>query len=145
MESISAGVLNLLEAVRFTNKKIRVYNAGSGEAFGDTGDEPAHEETAFRPRSPYAVAKLYAYWITINYREAYGIYACNGILFNHESPFRPEKFVTQKIIKTAARIASGSREQLNLGRIDIERDWGWAPDYVEAMWLMLQKKFLKIL
>lgn len=138
MESISAGVLNLLEAVRFTNKKIRVYNAGSGEAFGDTGDEPANEETAFRPRSPYAVAKAAGFWQVANYREAYDLFACTGLLFNHESPLRPQRFVTQKIINGAKEIAAGNLKSMVLGNLDITRDWGWAPEYVEAMWLMLQ-------
>jgi GDPmannose 4,6-dehydratase len=138
MESISAGVLNLLEAVRFTNKKIRVYNAGSGEAFGDTGSEPANEETAFRPRSPYAVAKAAGYWQVANYREAYDLFACTGLLFNHESPLRPKRFVTQKIINGAKEIAEGHLKNMVLGNLDITRDWGWAPEYVEAMWMMLQ-------
>jgi GDPmannose 4,6-dehydratase len=138
MESISAGVLNLLEAVRFTNKKIRVYNAGSGEAFGDTGDEPANEETAFRPRSPYAVAKAASYWQVANYREAYDLFACTGLLFNHESPLRPQRFVTQKIINGAKEIAAGNLKSMALGNLDITRDWGWAPEYVQAMWMMLQ-------
>jgi GDPmannose 4,6-dehydratase len=140
MESISAGVLNLLEAVRFTNKKIRVYNAGSGEAFGDTGDEPANEKTAFRPRSPYAVAKAAGFWQVANYREAYDLFACTGLLFNHESPLRPQRFVTQKIINGAKEIAAGNLQNMVLGNLDITRDWGWAPEYVEAMWLMLQTK-----
>ena len=139
IETIAIGTLNLLEAIRFSGLKTRFYNASSSECFGDIGSEAASEETPFMPRSPYAVAKVAAHNLVNNYREAYDVFACNGILFNHESPFRPEKFVTQKIIKTAARIASGSTEQLNLGRIDIERDWGWAPDYVAAMWSMLQK------
>ena len=138
MESISAGVLNLLEAVRFTNKKIRVYNAGSGESFGDTGDEPANEETAFRPRSPYGVAKAAGFWQVANYREAYDLFACTGLLFNHESPLRPQRFVTQKIINGAKEIAAGNLKNMVLGNLDITRDWGWAPEYVEAMWLMLQ-------
>ncbi len=138
MESISAGVLNLLEAVRFVNKKIRIYNAGSGEAFGDTGSEPANEETAFRPRSPYAVAKAAGFWQVANYREAYDLFACTGLLFNHESPLRPQRFVTQKIINGAKEIAAGSLKNMVLGNLDITRDWGWAPEYVEAMWLMLQ-------
>jgi len=139
IETIAIGALNLLEAIRFSGLKTRFYNASSSECFGDIGFEAASEETPFKPRSPYAVAKVAAHNLVNNYREAYNIFACNGILFNHESPFRSEKFVTQKIIKTAARIASGSSERLNLGRIDIERDWGWAPDYVAAMWLMLQQ------
>ena len=138
MESISAGVLNLLEAVRFTNKKIRVYNAGSGEAFGDTGDEPANEETPFRPRSPYAVAKAAGFWQVANYREAYDLFACTGLLFNHESSLRPQRFVTQKIINGAKEIAAGNLKNMVLGNLDITRDWGWAPEYVMAMWRMLQ-------
>lgn len=138
MESISAGVLNLLEVVRFTNKKIRVYNAGSGEAFGDTGDDPANEETAFRPRSPYAVAKAAGFWQVANYREAYDLFACTGLLFNHESPLRPQRFVTQKIINGVKEIAAGNLKSMVLGNLDITRDWGWAPEYVEAMWMMLQ-------
>jgi len=138
MESISAGVLNLLEAVRFTNKKIRVYNAGSGEAFGDTGDEPANEETAFRPRSPYAVAKAAGFWQVANYREAYDLFACTGLLFNHESSLRPQRFVTQKIINGTKEIAAGNLKSMVLGNLDIARDWGWAPEYVVAMWMMLQ-------
>ncbi|QWD44497.1 GDP-mannose 4,6-dehydratase [Polynucleobacter paneuropaeus] len=138
MESISAGVLNLLEAVRFTNKKIRIYNAGSGEAFGDTGTEAANEETAFRPRSPYAVAKAAGFWQVANYREAYDLFACTGLLFNHESPLRPQRFVTQKIINGAKEISAGNMKSMVLGNLDITRDWGWAPEYVEAMWKMLQ-------
>ena len=138
MESISAGVLNLLEAVRFINKNIRIYNAGSGEAFGDTGEESAHEGTAFRPRSPYAVAKAAGFWQVANYREAYDLFACTGLLFNHESSLRPQRFVTQKIINGAKQIADGNLRSMVLGNLDITRDWGWAPEYVEAMWLMLQ-------
>jgi GDPmannose 4,6-dehydratase len=138
MESISAGVLNLLEAVRFINKEIRIYNAGSGEAFGDTGGKPANEDTAFRPRSPYAVAKAASFWQIANYREAYGLFACTGLLFNHESPLRPQRFVTQKIINGAKEIAAGNLRNMVLGHLDITRDWGWAPEYVEAMWMMLQ-------
>jgi GDPmannose 4,6-dehydratase len=139
LESISVGTLNLLEAIRFSNLPIRFYNAGSSECFGDTGSLAADEMTPFRPRSPYGVAKAAAFWQVANYREAYQLHASTGILFNHESPLRPERFVTQKIVATACRIAKGSREMLTLGNIDIARDWGWAPDYVEAMWLMLQK------
>jgi GDPmannose 4,6-dehydratase len=139
LESISIGTLNLLEGIRFLNCDIRLYNAGSSECFGDTGDTPANENTPFRPRSPYAVAKAAAHWEVANYREAYGLFACSGILFNHESPLRPERFVTQKIIRAACRIANGSKERLTLGRLDIQRDWGWAPEYVEAMWKMLQQ------
>lgn len=139
LESISIGTLNLLEVIRFLNRDIRFYNAGSGECFGDTGDTPADENTPFRPRSPYAVAKAAAFWQVANYREAYGLFACSGILFNHESPLRPERFVTQKIVRAACRIAAGSRETLQLGNLDIHRDWGWAPEYVDAMWRMLQQ------
>jgi GDPmannose 4,6-dehydratase len=138
LESIAQGTLNLLEAIRFTGGPIRLYNAGSSECFGDT-DLPADENTPFRPRSPYAVAKAAAFWEVANYREAYGLYACSGMLFNHESPLRPERFVTKKIIAAACRIAAGSQEQLRLGNIAIQRDWGWAPEYTEAMWLMLQQ------
>lgn len=138
LESISVGTLNLLEGIRFLNREIRLYNAGSSESFGDTGGNPANESTPFRPRSPYAVAKATAFWEVANYREAYGLFACSGILFNHESPLRPERFVTQKIVRTACRIAAGSKERLSLGNINIQRDWGWAPEYVEAMWQMLQ-------
>jgi len=140
LESISIGTLNLLEVIRFLNRDIRFYNAGSGECFGDTGDAPADESTPFRPRSPYAVAKAAAFWQVANYREAYGLFACSGILFNHESPLRPERFVTQKIVRAACRIAAGSRERLHLGNLDIHRDWGWAPEYVVAMWRMIQQQ-----
>ncbi|MCT7953713.1 GDP-mannose 4,6-dehydratase [Laspinema palackyanum] len=138
LESIATGTLNLLEAIRFTGKTIKFYNAGSSECFGDTGDRAADETTPFRPRSPYAVAKATAFWEVANYREAYGLFACSGILYNHESPLRPERFVTQKIIAAACRIAGGSREKVNLGNISVQRDWGYAPEYVEAMYLMLQ-------
>jgi GDPmannose 4,6-dehydratase len=137
-ESIHLAALNLLEAIRFTGKNIRLYNAGSSECFGDLGGQAATEETPFRPRSPYAVAKAAGFWQVANYREAYGIFACSGILFNHESPFRPERFVTKKIAASAARIAKGKQKSLRLGNIHIQRDWGWAPEYVEAMHLMLQ-------
>ena len=139
-ESISIGTLNLLEALRFFNSPSRLYNASSSECFGNITNQPATEETAFRPRSPYAVAKASAFWTVSNYREAYGIYACSGILFNHESPLRPERFVTRKIVSAACRIANGSQDYLKLGNIDIQRDWGWAPEYVEAMWIMLQQE-----
>ena len=140
LESISVGTLNLLEAIRFSNLPIKFYNAGSSECFGDTGKVAADENTPFRPRSPYGVAKAAAFWQVANYREAYQLHACTGVLFNHESPLRPERFVTQKIVASACRIAQGSQEILTLGNINIARDWGWAPDYVEAMWLMLQQK-----
>jgi GDPmannose 4,6-dehydratase len=138
LESVSLGTLNLLEAIRFTGRPIRFYNAGSGECYGNC-DQPANEATPFRPRSPYAVAKAAAFWEVANYREAYGLFACTGILFNHESPLRAERFVTRKIVAAAARIARGSREKLHLGNMRIVRDWGWAPDYVDAMWRMLQQ------
>ncbi|MCI5192259.1 MAG: GDP-mannose 4,6-dehydratase [Candidatus Electrothrix sp. AU1_5] len=140
LESISTATLNFLEAIRFTGRNIRFYNAGSSECFGDTDGSKADEETPFRPRSPYAVAKASAHWIVANYREAYDLFACTGILFNHESPLRPERFVTGKIIAAACRIAAGSKEQLQLGNMDIYRDWGWAPEYVKAMYLMLQQE-----
>lgn len=139
LESIATGTLNLLEAIRFTERPIKLYNAGSSECFGDTGDTCADETTPFRPRSPYAAAKAAAYWEVANYREAYGLYACSGILFNHESPLRPERFVTQKIVTAARRIACGKQERIQLGDLSIQRDWGWAPEYVEAMWQMLQQ------
>ena len=140
LESISHGNLNLLEVIRFLQRPIRFYNAGSSECFGDTGGAPADESTPFHPRSPYAVAKAAAHWAVANYREAYNLFACTGILFNHESPLRPARFVTRKIIATACRIAAGSTERLNLGNISIARDWGWAPEYVDAMWRMLQQE-----
>lgn len=138
LESFAIGTLNLLEAIRFLEKPIKFYNAGSSECFGDTNGEAATEDTPFRPRSPYGVAKAAAFWEVANYRNAYGLFACSGILFNHESPLRPDRFVTQKIISTACRIAAGHKEKLYLGNIDIERDWGWAPEYVQAMYQMLQ-------
>ncbi len=139
LESISIGTLNLLEVIRFLQKPIRFYSAGSSECFGDTGGVPADETTSFHPRSPYAVAKATAHWEVANYREAYNLFACTGILFNHESPLRPERFVTRKIITSACRIAAGSAEKLQLGNISIARDWGFAPEYVDAMWRMLQQ------
>ena len=140
IQSVVLGVLNILEVCRIIDKKFRLYHAGSSECFGDTRDFPANELTSFSPRSPYAVAKSSAFWLVDNYRDAYGIFACTGLLFNHESPLRPVRFVTQKIVQTAKRIANGSDEILYLGRLDISRDWGWAPEYVEAMWLMLQQE-----
>jgi len=139
IESIVIGVLNLLEAIRFVERPIAFYNAGSSECFGDTGKHRATEETPFRPRSPYAVAKACAHNLVVNYRDAYGMRACTGILSNHESPLRSERFVTQKVVHAACRIAAGSGEVLSLGNLDIHRDWGWAPEYVEVMWLMLQQ------
>lgn len=140
LDSITTGTLNILEAIRFTGAPIKLYNAGSSECFGDTSDRSADEGTPFRPRSPYAVAKAAAFWEVANYREAYGLFACSGILYNHESPLRPERFVTQKIIAAACRIAQGSKETLTLGNMSIRRDWGWAPEYVQAMHLMLQQE-----
>lgn len=139
LESIATGTLNLLEAIRFLDQPIRFYNAGSSECFGDTNGVAADENTPFRPRSPYAVSKAAAFWEVANYREAYGMLCCSGILFNHESIFRPERFVTRKITSAAARISQGSNERLVLGNLEIHRDWGLAPEYVEAMWLMLQQ------
>ena len=139
LESHAVATLNLLESIRFMRSEARFYSAGSSECFGDTGDRAADEDTPFRPRSPYAVAKATAFWEVANYREAYGLFACTGILFNHESPLRPERFVTQKIVRTAARIGAGSQERLRLGNLHISRDWGWAPEYVQAMWRMLQQ------
>lgn len=139
LDSIVNGVLNLLEVIRLRKKAVRLYNASSSECFGDTGSAPATPITPFRPRSPYAVAKSSAHWLVVNYRDAYGLFACNGILSNHESPLRPTRFVTQKIVHSARRIAANSPERLTLGRLDIVRDWGWAPDYVVPMWAMLQQ------
>jgi GDPmannose 4,6-dehydratase len=137
MESISLGTINLLEAIRIVDKNIRFYSAGSSECFGNTQDFPADENSVFRPRSPYAVAKAAAFWSVANYREAHDLFACTGILFNHESPLRSDKFVTKKIVNAAVSIKSGSGLKLKLGNIEIQRDWGWAPEYVNAMWLML--------
>jgi len=137
-ESINVGTLNLLEAIRFYNPSIKLYNASSSECFGNTF-QPANELTPFNPRSPYAAAKAAAHWIVSNYREAYNIFACSGILFNHDSPLRPERFVTQKIVSGAVRISKGSQEILTLGNIEVIRDWGWAPEYVEAIYLMMQQ------
>jgi GDPmannose 4,6-dehydratase len=139
MDSISVGTLNLLEAVRFLGSDIRVYNASSSECFGDTGANAATEQTPFRPRSPYAVAKAAAHWAVVNYRDAYGLFAANGILFNHESPLRPERFVTKKIVRAACRIRPDGQSSVKLGNLAIQRDWGWAPEYVEAMWRILQQ------
>lgn len=138
IQSVVLGTLNLLEACRMIDKEIRFYSAGSSECFGNTNGNPANEKTPFNPQSPYAIAKLSAFWLVKNYREAYGLYACTGLLFNHESPLRPVRYVMQKIVHTARRISSGSAEKLFLGRMDIRRDWGWAPEYVDAMWRMLQ-------
>ena len=137
-DSILIGTMNLLECIRLLKKPVKFYNAGSSEVFGNTVG-PANEETPFRPRSPYATAKAAAHYAVANYREAYGLFASTGILFNHESPLRPTRFVTSKVVSTAVRIANGSKDKLQLGNIDISRDWGWAPDYVEAMWRILQQ------
>ena len=139
--SDALGALRILEAIRILGleKKTKYYQASTSELFGEVQETPQNEKTPFHPRSPYAVAKLYAYWITINYREAYGIYACNGILFNHESPIRGETFVTRKITRALARIKLGLQENLFLGNMDAKRDWGHAKDYVEMQWLMLQQ------
>ncbi|NLZ13996.1 MAG: GDP-mannose 4,6-dehydratase [Thermotogaceae bacterium] len=136
------GTLRLLEAIKFLGfqKKTKFYQASTSELFGKVQEIPQKETTPFYPRSPYAVAKLYAYWITINYREAYGLFASNGILFNHESPRRGETFVTRKISRAASRIRLGLQQKLYLGNLDSKRDWGYAPDYVEGMWLMLQQE-----
>jgi GDPmannose 4,6-dehydratase len=136
-DSILIGTMNLLECIRLLKHSVKFYNAGSSEVFGNT-PVPATEDTSFHPRSPYATAKAAAHYAVTNYREAYNLFACTGILFNHESPLRPQRFVTSKIISTAARISLGSGEMLSLGNLDIYRDWGWAPDYVEAMWRMMQ-------
>lgn len=135
------GTLRLLEAIRILGleKKTKIYQASTSELYGLVQETPQKETTPFYPRSPYAVAKMYAYWITVNYREAYGMYACNGILFNHESPIRGETFVTRKITRAASKIAIGLENKLYLGNLDAKRDWGHAQDYVEAMWLMLQQ------
>ncbi len=140
--SDAIGALRILEAIRILNlkKKTKYYQASTSELYGAITETPQTEKTPFYPRSPYAVAKLYAYWITINYREAYDIFACNGILFNHESPVRGETFVTRKITRALARIKLGLQKNLYLGNLDAKRDWGHAKDYVEAQWLMLQQK-----
>lgn len=137
------GTLRLLEAIRILGmeKKTKFYQASTSELYGKVQDIPQKETTPFYPRSPYAAAKLYAYWITVNYREAYGIFACNGILFNHESPIRGETFVTRKITMAATKIKHGLQEKLYLGNLDAKRDWGFAKDYVEAMWLILQQEY----
>ena len=140
--SDAIGALRILEAIRILKleKKIKYYQASTSELYGATQETPQNETTPFNPRSPYAVAKLYAYWITINYRESYGIFACNGILFNHESPVRGETFVTRKITRALVRIKLGVQKNLYLGNLNAMRDWGHAKDFVEAMWLMLQQK-----
>ena len=141
-DTVGLGALRILEAIRISGleDKTRFYQASTSELFGKVQETPQREDTPFYPRSPYAAAKLYAYWITINYREAYGIYACNGILFNHESPIRGETFVTRKITRALARIKLGLQDCLYLGNMDAKRDWGHAKDYVEMQWLMLQQE-----
>jgi GDPmannose 4,6-dehydratase len=139
IQSIAVTTLNLLEGIRLSDSNIRFYNAGSTECFGDTGNGIANESTQFNPRSPYAVAKASAYWTVANYRDAYGMFACTGILSNHDSPLRPLRFVTRKIIHAVASLALGKDIKLTLGNIDVERDWGWAPEYVEAISLMLEQ------
>lgn len=139
IESIAMGVLNLLEAIRFLDPAIRLFNAGSSECFGDTGGKAADENTPFRPLSPYAVAKACAHNLVANYRIAYGLYACTGVLFNHESPLRPGRFVTQKIVRGARDIAAGKLDSLRLGNLEVTRDWGWAPEYVDVMTRMLRR------
>ena len=139
IQSVLIGMLNMLEACRMFNNQIRLYHAGSSECFGDTKGQPANEQKPFNPRSPYAVAKASAFWLLNNYREAYGLFACTVMLFNHEPPLRPSRFVAKKIISAACRIAQGSAEKLTLGRLDIVHGWGWAPEYVDAMWRMMQQ------
>jgi GDPmannose 4,6-dehydratase len=139
-ESIVIGTVNLLESLRMLRHSARLYNAGSSEMFGDTGDQRASESTVLRPCSPYGIAKATAFWQIAQYRQAYGIHACTGILFNHESPLRPERFVTQKIVAGACRIADGKEQRLVLGDLSVQRDWGWAPEYVVAMHRMLQRE-----
>jgi len=136
-ESIIVGTVNLLETIRMLGRPIRLYNAGSSEMFGNTGGEPASEATILKPRSPYAIAKATSFWQVAQYREAYGIHAATGILFNHESPLRPERFVTQKVVAAACRIAAGEQDTVTLGDLSVARDWGWAPEYVVAMHRML--------
>ena len=138
-EFTALGVTRLLEAIRLIDPGIRFYQASSSEMFGRVQEEPQHERTPFWPRSPYGVSKVYGHWITVNYRESYGMYATSGILFNHESPWRGKEFVTRKITDAAARIKLGVQQKLRLGNLDAQRDWGFAGDYIEAMWLMLQQ------
>jgi len=138
-EITALGVARILEAIRITNTKIRFYQASSSEMFGKAQAVPQNEKTPFYPRSPYGVSKLYGHWITINYRESHGLFACSGILFNHESPRRGLEFVTRKVSDSVARIKTGKATELKIGNLDAKRDWGYAADYVEAMWLMLQQ------
>lgn len=138
IESTTIGILNLLEAVRYCGKPVKIFHSSSSESFGNIGALRANETTPFKPLSPYGVAKASAHWLVDNYRLAYGLFCCDGILFNHESPLRPEWSVTKKIVATACRIKRGEPERLKLGHLDISRDWGWTPDYVDAMWRILQ-------
>jgi GDPmannose 4,6-dehydratase len=141
MESIAQATLILLEVVRYLKAPVRIYNASSSESFGETAPgRGCNEETPFMPRSPYATAKATAHWTTANYRDSYGIYACSGILFNHESPLRSDRFVTKKIVTAAVEIAAGRQSRLTLGDLSVSRDWGYAPEYVDAMWRMLQQE-----
>ncbi|SMH41113.1 GDP-mannose 4,6-dehydratase [Azospirillum agricola] len=137
LDSVIHGTVNILEAIRFLGLDTRFYNASSSECFGNTGDGPADETHPFHPRSPYGVGKAAAYWAVANYRESYDLFACSGILFNHESPLRPARYVTQKIVRGATDIAEGRAQRLTLGNLSVARDWGWAPEYVDAMWRML--------
>jgi GDPmannose 4,6-dehydratase len=139
-EYTALGVTRMLEAVRLVDPTIRFYQASSSEMFGKVRETPQDEQTPFHPRSPYGVAKVYGHWITVNYRESYGMFCCSGILFNHESPRRGKEFVTRKVTDAAARIQSGLQDKLKLGNLDARRDWGFAGDYVRAMWLMLQQE-----
>ena len=138
-EATALGVTRVLDAIRFVNPEIRFYQASSSEMFGKVGEVPQNERTPFHPRSPYGVAKVYGHWITVNYRESYGLHATSGILFNHESPRRGLEFVTRKVTNAAARIAIGHEREIHLGNLDAVRDWGFAGDYVRAMWQMLQQ------
>ena len=138
LSSITIGTLNILEAMRFVKKSVRLYHASSSECFGDVGQDAADESFPFKPRSPYGIAKTAAHFLVVNYREQHGFFACNGILFNHELPLRPTRYVTRKIVDAALATKAGNSQRLRLGRLDIYRDWGWAPEYIEAMWLMLQ-------
>jgi len=140
IDSALGGTLNILEAIRCSTHPTRAYFASSSECFGNTDQQPADETTPFRPVSPYGVAKAAAHFLVSNYRDTYSLFGCSGILFNHESPLRPARFVTQKIIRGVVDIAEGKASHIELGNLDISRDWGWAPEYVEAMWLMLQQE-----
>jgi GDPmannose 4,6-dehydratase len=139
LDSTINGTINILEAIRILGRPTRFYNASSSECFGNTDNGPADEQTPFRPRSPYGVGKAAAFWAVANYRESYDLFACSGILFNHESPLRPARFVTQKVVRGAADIAEGKAGPLSLGALEIARDWGWAPEYVDAMMRMLDR------